>query len=376
MSGSKNLKALTAALIVLLLLNSCADFFSTTWGDAFKRDPKKVTVTSSNVYDLLEAAKGDPELSREILEKINARSDDTLKHAAIKAANQAAEISTLALENVRTLIDAASGNLGYETAITNVASAIQKATKGADFIGISDKLVEILSNEMVVPLNISPKTILINTREITATIPKTDGGKDTATVVITVGDDGTGTATITDSYGNPLGIYDCVINDDGTITLEGAGENRRDATIKYDINEENRAITLSDLDAITTIADRGYADSSDPSNTIALGKPLFTDEFLDKDSVSDSDLTLMVISLILAKYDRICDADPTRYPELEDYLRSWEHKNVKTGYNMDPDEILIAATVNGMIDRGELTNDKNELVKMIEDLLKVQVNKP
>jgi hypothetical protein len=244
MSGSKKLKALTTALIVLLLLNSCTDFFSTSWGDTFKRDPNKVKVTDSNVYGLLNAAKGNTELSRAILDKINADSSDTLKHAAIKAANQAAGVSTLVLENVKTLIDAADNDnddaLGE--ALTDVTKRIQAAVVQNGVGHISDKLVEILGDK------------------------------------------------------------------------------------------------------------------------IEDGKPEFKDGF--GGSVPESDLTLMAITLILAKAES--------EESLDEYVKNtWEGQdlNSEDWASFDDDEKLIAATVNEMISRDSDT----ELTKMLKDLLKVEV---
>jgi hypothetical protein len=367
MSDGKKLKVLAAALVALLLVNSCADFFSTSWGEAFKRDPRNVNVTPSNVYELLETAKSDPDLSKAILDKIAADPDPSpaLKHAAIKAANQAAGVTTLVLENVKILIDAANGG-DLEEAIINVAGAVQNAAKNTDFIDISDKLTDILVKEVVIPAE-NPRGSLINTGHITVSVPKTGGGE--ATVTIDVGKDGKGTVTID-------GVtYECEISDEKdaegkaiqTITLRGAGANGADVVLDYAIDDEDRSLTLSGLDQI---AGAGLAKESNPSSDPVASKPEFEGTFLD-DSVPDSDLSLMVISLVLAKYDRICAADPKKFPELEDYLRSWEDKNVATGYGMDDEEILIAATVNGMIDRGDITNDKNKLIEMIEKLLRV-----
>ncbi|MDR3122619.1 MAG: hypothetical protein LBU16_02435 [Treponema sp.] len=150
MSGVKKAKALSAALVILFLMNSCADFFSTTWG--VKRDPNKVRVTDSNVYELLKVARGDPELSKAILNKINADSSDTQKRAAVKAANQAAGIPTLVLENVQELIKAADDEVKADTFI-KMAENIRSDIKG--ITGTADKLAEILVEnvESVGPLD-------------------------------------------------------------------------------------------------------------------------------------------------------------------------------------------------------------------------------
>jgi hypothetical protein len=370
MSGAKKLRILSGTLTVLFLLNSCADFFSTSWGEMFKRNPKNVKVTASNVYDLLDAAKSDPELSRAILEKINADSGDTLKHAAIKAANQAAGVTTLLLENIATLIDASKSN-SYEDAITKVTETIRGAVKDNDVVG-SDKLTEILGTEMTIFED--PRSALINAKGITVTVPQVNAGGGSggeAMVSISeVGEDGKGKVIIT--VNGVSTNYACVINDkDGngnqTITLTGAGENGRDVVLSYVIDAKTHALTLSGLDEI---ANKGLASVSNPSRDSLPVKPEFAEGFLD-DSVPDSDLVLMVVALILAKFEKVHEANPMGYPSLEVYLKSWEQKNVTTGYNMDADEILIAAIVNGMISRGELSGRENELIQMLKDLLKV-----
>jgi hypothetical protein len=245
MGGAKKLKVLGGAFIVLLLLNSCADFFSTSWGEAFKRDPDKVKVTEDNVYELLDAAKGDPELSRAILNKINADSSDKLKRAAIQAANQAAGITTLAMENVQILIDAGKGESGKnnESALQDVADKILGSAKKNDLPGVSAKLVEILENEVDTP----------------------------------------------------------------------------------------------------------------------KGRPVFQENIVD--GVSEADLTLLAMTLVLAEAG----------DDVNAYAKTWESKDVKAGADsLNPKEKLIAASVNGMIDKGDKTGQSSELTKMLKDLLKVK----
>jgi hypothetical protein len=238
MSGAKKLKVLGGTLIVLFLMNSCTDFFTSSWGEAFKRDPKKVKVTESNVYDLLEAAQGDPALSREILDKIKADSSPELKKAAFKAANQAAGVTTLVLENVQTLIESAEGD-GDKAALEEVAEAILEEAEGNGLEGISDKLEEIFQDD------IAP-----------------------------------------------------------------------------------------------------------------TGKPVFTDEhFLD--DVPESDLTLVVMTLILAKVEK---EERENNRSLDDYIQTWSDKNMETGAGLDADERLIAALVNGMDDTSDLTEKLKDLL--------------
>jgi hypothetical protein len=362
MSKINKIKALAVAFAVLFLMNSCADFFSTSWGEMFKRDPKKVKVTTSNVYDLLDTAKGDPELSREILNKINADSPDTLKLAAIKAANQAAGISTVALENIKDLINAVDSS-DKETALRDVAKNIQNDLAGKDIVGIADKMVEILVDK-VNTSPVAPKTALINTGEITVSARTSDDGS--TGVIINVDSNGTGTVTIRAPDGT-VTPYNCEINDDGTITLIGAGQYGGNAVIGYEIDNKDRTLTLTGLDRIKNIEldERSSPSNKEETGPIATGKPEFENGFAD--SVPESDLTLLAMTLILAKAEKIRDKK-----DLNSYFNDWPAKDLRTGKGLDDEELLIAAIINEMIDRGELTSDENELTKMLKELLGVK----
>jgi hypothetical protein len=358
MSGAKKLRILAGALVVLVLLGSCTNFFSKTWGDLFKRNPKNVKVTSSNVYDLLDAARGDPELSRAILDQINANSSDYLKIAAIKAANQGAGVSTLVFENVRTLVDAVE-NKNYEEALQKVAESILAAAASNKLEHISDKMAEILADKYLP----SPKTALsdlANAKKIEVAIPA-EGGKD-ATVSISVDNKGMSTATIT--IGNQPTSYECEVNDNGTITLLNAGNNETNVNIGYTITRDDR-IVLSGLDQIA--GNELAPGASKPSEQkVPPSKPVFAEGFLDKSSVSDSDLTLMVMTLILAKAEKEKTTDPDG--TLDTYIKTWLDKSVETGEGLDYEEKLIAAIVNGMVERGE---DTSELTNLVKNLLGV-----
>jgi hypothetical protein len=332
----------------------------------FKRDPKNVRVTASNVYDLLDAAKGDQELSRAILDKLNVDSDDTLKRAAIKAANQAAGISTVVLENVGDLIDAADANKDdREAAFRKVAENIQRDIANNDIVDIAKQLTDILEKTVVVPSE-DPKRALINTGEIAVSVPMDDNSGNTARVTIDVNNEGTGTVTIA-TPGGQTTEYPCEITDGDTITLTKNGE---EVEIGYEIN--NGALTLTDLDDIDIPGNAGLADQSEPSE-----EPIrieFEEGFID--SVPESDLTLLVITLILAKADSVQNGtDEDEGMTLEEYFDTWQTKNVETGEGLDKEERLIAAIVNGMISRGELTGEESELTKMLRDLLEQNKDK-
>jgi hypothetical protein len=357
MSGPKTLQALTGVLVVLLL-NSCAEFFSSSWGESFRRDPNKVKVNSSNVYDLLDIAKGDPELSRAILDKINAYSDDTLKRAAIQAANQAAGISTLALTNIKDLVDAFN-NPDQEKALREVATKIQEEIRSGDLGGISDKLNTILADKWVIS-----SEALMNTGEIAVSVPMNDNSGNLATITVDVDEYGKGTVTIT-APGGAKTNYNCVINENGTITLQDEGQY---VSIGYEIhkNDENdNILTLTGLDAIPDAGLKADSNPSDPDESplASKGKPEFKEGFID--SVSGSDLTLLAMTLILAKAEKESGTDGT----LNSYLETWEYKNVETGEGLDSEEAFIAAIVNAMMKRGD---DMSDLTEMIKEILGVE----
>jgi hypothetical protein len=365
MSGVKKLKALSAALIVLFLMNSCVEFFSTSWGEIFKRDPKNVKVTASNVNDLLDAAKGDPDLSKAILDQINSESPDTLKLAAIKAANQAANISAMALENIGDLLDALDNkdSKAQEKALREVVENIQNDLGSRNLVGISDKINEIFADKVQPFANPSdnPKAALENAGKIAVTVPlanSSSGGPATVTVDINDADTGAGTVTVTAPNGT-VTKYDCIVSNDETITLTDKNGNAA-GTIGYDIDDDNHALTLTDLDKISG-ADLPSTPVSSVKDSIPKGEPQFKDGFIDN-SVSEADLTLLVMTLIMAKAEK----EEKTYGSLDGYLDTWVNKDVNTGKGLDQEEVIIAAILNTMIDRGE---DMSELTDMIEDLL-------
>jgi hypothetical protein len=354
MSGVKKLGA--TALIVLFALNSCTDFVTTSWGEMFRRDPKNVRVTASTVDDLLDAATGDRELSRAILDKINANSDDTLKRAAIKAANQAAGISTVALENVKDLMDASKNKDG--DALTNLIESILDDVRDNDVKGIGEKVTGILQDKVessARPKNSKEALILAENVTLSAT---TRDNKE-AEISIDVGSEGMGTVTIT--VGDNSKSYPCVITDDKTITLTGAGENGENVVLEYAINDANRALTLKGLEEIPNVNLKDSA-SSDPY-AMPAGKPEFQAGFID-DSIPESDLTLLLMTLILAKSEK----ETGKYGSLDNYMETWADKDVETGKGLDPEELLIASIINFMMKRGD---DMSELSEMITDLLRM-----
>jgi hypothetical protein len=144
------------ALAVLVLLSSCADFFTNSWGKNGVRDPGTIKVTASNVKDLLREAKGDTKTSRGILDKIaeqlknNPNPDPVLQAAAITAANQASGLGTTVLDSLDILL---SNDIANEEALNELLKTIQDKTKANDLLGISNTIAD---SELVYDSNNKP----------------------------------------------------------------------------------------------------------------------------------------------------------------------------------------------------------------------------
>jgi hypothetical protein len=131
-------------LAALVLLSSCADFFTNSWGKNSVRDPGTIKVTSDNVGDILKEAKGDTKTSRGILGKIkdqvagNPNADPGLQAAAAKAAAQASGLGQAAvgaMGKVDDLLESSNAN-----AFTDLLSTIQNDVKGNDLKGIASDI--------------------------------------------------------------------------------------------------------------------------------------------------------------------------------------------------------------------------------------------
>jgi hypothetical protein len=127
-----------------LLLASCTDFYSTSWGEALARDPSNVKVTASNVNELLRDANGDTKASRAILEKLKGTTDPTLQAASVKAANQAAGLTELVLSNLGVLT--ADGT--NTDALTKVAETVFGEAKKNDITGVANDVAGTLENTL------------------------------------------------------------------------------------------------------------------------------------------------------------------------------------------------------------------------------------
>jgi predicted small secreted protein len=127
-----------AVVMCAVLLASCSDFFTTSWGKDLARDPGTITVTTKNVKSLLKESKGDTKASKGILDKIaaelkdNPNPDPALQTAAITAANQASGLSGLVLENIDTVL----GDDIDDDVFTKLLDDIQETAKENDLAGI------------------------------------------------------------------------------------------------------------------------------------------------------------------------------------------------------------------------------------------------
>lgn len=133
-----------AAFIALsagLALASCSDFYSSSWGEGLARDPSNVTITGSNIRELLKDANGDRKASRAILKKLTGTEDPELQAASVKAANQAAGLTELALSNLGTLT---GDNADNTDSLQNLAKTVLEEAKENDIRGIADDITETL----------------------------------------------------------------------------------------------------------------------------------------------------------------------------------------------------------------------------------------
>jgi hypothetical protein len=122
-----------------LLLASCTDFYSTTWGEDFARDPSNIKVTTSNVNELLKDANGDTKASRAILEKLKGTTNPKLQVAAVKAANQAAGLTGLVLSN----LDILTGDHNTDS-LTTLGQTVMGEAKKNDIVGVANDIAGIL----------------------------------------------------------------------------------------------------------------------------------------------------------------------------------------------------------------------------------------
>jgi hypothetical protein len=145
--------------LVLLLLSGCTDFVSTSWGSWAKRDPGNLIPTpdGNNISDLVDAARGDKDFARELLDKIKNEVEN--KQGEEKAALQGAGVSSAAaasgldmelISSASDLISAASSGAGSSEDADSALEAVDVIYQGmrdTDLTSIADDLVAILDDE-------------------------------------------------------------------------------------------------------------------------------------------------------------------------------------------------------------------------------------
>ena len=131
-------------------LFSCSmDFFATSWGENSKRDPGAITVSADNVNKLLKNARGDPEMSMTILDKIAAEIDNAskedqkkLREAALVAAAQATDVAGLVVSSIADITDAMNGDSDVNP--ENLLNSIKGSFDMGKASHASEDLVKIL----------------------------------------------------------------------------------------------------------------------------------------------------------------------------------------------------------------------------------------
>jgi hypothetical protein len=119
----------TAACIGLLsmILTSCPEVMSTSWGRWAKRAPKIPPITADNIESLLDATVGDPEFAEALLEAIreeipnkDGEEKARLQGAAVTAAANGSGLDMEVITHIGDLIDAATGKDGNGPGVDNI----------------------------------------------------------------------------------------------------------------------------------------------------------------------------------------------------------------------------------------------------------------
>jgi hypothetical protein len=138
--------ALCACLSAVVFV-SCTDFFTNSWAVNAKRDFSLMKIDASNVFDVLKAARGDSEMSLEILGKIAGQIDgasasdkDKLREAALTAAAQGTDLTGLFISS----IDKLTAALNNGDRIEDMVDAVFGSADLASMKKASADLVKIL----------------------------------------------------------------------------------------------------------------------------------------------------------------------------------------------------------------------------------------
>jgi len=129
--------------VVLLILNSCTQFFSTSLAPWAARDPDTLipAVTADNVSELIELAEDNPDLSLAILKKIkkaadgaNEEDEAALLAAALQAAANATALGPAVLGNAGSIIDALNNSDNAAEAVTKALDSMKNLAEVSDIL--------------------------------------------------------------------------------------------------------------------------------------------------------------------------------------------------------------------------------------------------
>jgi hypothetical protein len=125
------LGVLVVAGFSLISCEGVTGFFSNSWGENLKRDPKILVgdVKPSNVKEMVKTFVGDPEASKALLEEISKKAKDytgtdkvVLQSAGLTAAVNASELGTTILESAGKFLN--NSDTDEEEAMKKVADAL------------------------------------------------------------------------------------------------------------------------------------------------------------------------------------------------------------------------------------------------------------
>ncbi|MDR1862839.1 MAG: hypothetical protein LBQ67_02845 [Treponema sp.] len=133
-------KLISAPILTLLLgaliLSSCDEFFSSSWGSPRDYDPSKIKLSASNLDSWLDAAVGNPELADALTEKIkkelnsgalNPADKVKFQTAGVKLAVEASGLGTSILTNASSALSSIDNE--DEGAVKGLLSDVQNSFK-------------------------------------------------------------------------------------------------------------------------------------------------------------------------------------------------------------------------------------------------------
>jgi hypothetical protein len=128
-------KTMVLGLLLSLVFVSCTDFFTSSWGKWAARDPSSLirNVTASNVDEYITMAENNPDLSLEVLQRINEAMGSASEEGKIKLQNAAVTAAVNASNLTNTLMN-------NVTEVSNLENADDVKGLIADTLGGMDNL--------------------------------------------------------------------------------------------------------------------------------------------------------------------------------------------------------------------------------------------